>query len=93
MDEKYYDAASGSTIITLKESFLKKLSAGKHTITVLYTDGETEADFKVLASTDAAAESDVPDTGDEANFVLWTTLMAVSACAYLFLTKKRYAGK
>ena len=36
-----YTAKSGSTIITLKESYLETLKSGKHTVTVVFEDGET----------------------------------------------------
>lgn len=45
-----YTAKEGSTIITLASSFLEKLSAGRHTITVLFTDGDCSTDFELLAS-------------------------------------------
>ena len=45
-----YTAKEGSTIITLASSFLEKLSAGRHTITDLNTDGNCSTDFELLAS-------------------------------------------
>lgn len=45
-----YTAKEGSTIITLASSFLEKLGAGRHTITVLFTDGDCSTDFELLAS-------------------------------------------
>lgn len=39
VDSENYTAVSGSTIITWKAEYLNTLSAGKHTLTVLYTDG------------------------------------------------------
>ena len=71
--EKYYDAKSGSTVITLKQSFLKKLSTGKHTITVVYTDGEASGTFKILA------QSSTPATGDDSHIILWTAVLGISA--------------
>lgn len=49
IDVKYYTAESGSTIITLKNAFLDKLSVGTHSITVMYTDGEAKGNFKITA--------------------------------------------
>ena len=71
-----YTAKSGSTIITLKPEYLNTLSVGKHTLTVIYTDGETSGEFEILKKTETAA----PGTGDNANVVLWVTLMAAAAC-------------
>ena len=86
VDEKYYDAKSGSTIITLKKSFLKKLSTGKHTITVLYTDGETSGTFKIRS------KSDIPATGDDFNIMLSSSVCVVSfmALAALFLKSRKH---
>ncbi len=39
VDSKNYTVESGSTIITLKESYLKTLSIGNHTLRVEYNDG------------------------------------------------------
>ena len=88
--EKYYDAKSGSTIITLKQSYLKKLSTGEHTITVLYTDGEASGTFKILA------QSSTPATGDNTNIVLWTSIMCVGTLGLVVLlldNKRRRSAK
>ena len=88
--EKYYDAKSGSTIITLKASYLKKLSTSEHTITVLYTDGETSGTFKILAQSSTSA------TGDDSNIVLWGSVMGISALGIIVLLisqKRRKATK
>lgn len=47
VDESNYTAESGSTIINLNADYLNTLSVGTHTLTVLYTDGEAEAEFEV----------------------------------------------
>ena len=72
VDAKYYDAKSGSTIISLKESYLKQLSAGKHTITVHYSDGKTSGVFTIQL------DPTVPATGDESNIMLYGAVLAVS---------------
>lgn len=81
--QKHYTAKSGSTIITLKESYLKNLSDGKHTITVIYTDGETDGTFKI------EPKSTSPDTGDEMDLVLWSGAMAMSLAALMLLLAER----
>ena len=45
-----YTAVSGSTVITLKNSYLAGLSAGTHTLTVLYNDGECGTSFVIEAA-------------------------------------------
>lgn len=58
VDKAFYTAASGSTVITLKESYLATLAEGEHTITALYTDGKTSASFTV----DVPEETTEPTT-------------------------------
>lgn len=45
-----YTAASGSTIITLKKDYLSTLSVGKHTLTVVYSDGECGTELEIKAA-------------------------------------------
>ena len=42
-----YTAIPGSTLVTLKKDYLETLSVGKHTLTVVYTDGECTTEFEV----------------------------------------------
>ena len=55
-----YTAVSGSTIVTLKKDYLETLSVGKHTLTVVYTDGESTTEFQVKAA--SATEDTKPGT-------------------------------
>ena len=64
IDAKNYTAISGSTIVTLKNDYLKTLSAGKHKLTVLYTDGECSTDFEIKKT---ATEQTKPDESDKNN--------------------------
>jgi hypothetical protein len=79
VDAKHYEAKAGSTIITLKQSFLKTLSVGKHTITVLYTDGETSGTFEIQP------KPTNPATGDESHIVFWMSAMILSTAAFAAL--------
>lgn len=45
VDASNYDAKSGSTVVTLKENYLSALSAGDHTLTFVYSDGEISTNF------------------------------------------------
>lgn len=86
VDSKHYTAESGSTIITLKASYLDTLSTGKHTLTVVYTDGETSCEFNI------AAKSTTPATGDDSNIMLYGSMFTVSLAAIIVLllaSKKR----
>ena len=42
-----YTAVIGSTLVTLKKDYLETLSVGKHTLTVVYADGECTTEFEV----------------------------------------------
>ena len=42
-----YTAVSGSTVITLKKDYLSTLSVGKHTLTIVYNDGECSTEFEI----------------------------------------------
>lgn len=81
-----YTAESGSTIITLKNEFLDTLSVGKHTISVLYTDGEAAGEFTITAKPAAA-----PDTGDTANASVWmgTWIVSTILLAFVLESKRR----
>ena len=84
LDPANYTVTSGSTIITIKESYVKKLSAGTHTIRVYFKDGLfAEKSVEVL-----------PNTGDFGSNMLplyaGLMLAALLAAAFiLFAEKKR----
>ena len=88
------DAKRGSTIITISAETLKTLSAGKHTLTVLFDDADpVEVTFTIAAK---AAESTTPEkgtnTGDSNHPALWISLMALSLIgigAVIMFRKKR----
>ena len=86
-----YTSESGSTVLTLKPDYLNTLTAGQHTITVLYTDGEAQGTFTVAEkpteptdSTDPTDEDSAsPETGDNSHIVPWIILMLISGGAVL----------
>ena len=51
IDKSNYIAKEGSTIITLKASYLNTLSAGTHTVEILWTDGSASTTFTIKANT------------------------------------------
>ena len=64
-----YTAVSGSTVVTLKKDYLETLSVGKHTLTVIYEDGECTTEFQVKAAsatedTKPGAEQEKPGTDE-----------------------------
>ena len=64
-----YTANSGSTVITLKKDYLSTLSVGKHTLTVVYSDGEcsTEFEIKVAQNGGETGGNITPDEPSEGN--------------------------
>ncbi len=70
-----YTVKAGSTIFTIKASYLKKLSNGDHTVTAYYTNGYGQTTLTINGN---------PKTGDESNVVLWGLLM-VLALGILFV--------
>ena len=84
-----YTAKAGSTIITLKAEYLKTLEEGEHTITVIYTDGETEGTFYLNAKSDGTT---TPPTGDNSQLGMWIGMITVSTlamAAVLMLQRKK----
>lgn len=85
LDGKYYTVKKGSTVVTLKNSYLKKLEAGKYTITIDFEDGEATGAFRVREGLDGTN----PETGDSIG--IWFGLLGASAAAAaaLFLFRKK----
>ena len=71
VNSKYYTAAQG-TVVTLQAKFLQSLDQQKHTISLVFADGEAEGTFRVSAPAD---ESN-PKTGDSVH--LWAALLFIS---------------
>ena len=97
IDADKYTAASGSTVITLKKDYIGTLSVGKHSLTVVYSDGECSTEFKINAA--QSGGNITPDkpkpsqTGDNSNIMLWIALLLASGGAAIgitFVCKKRY---
>lgn len=62
VDASNYSAAAGSVVVTLNASYLEGLSAGDHTITALFDDGDSaSATFTVAAAGDKPAEDKPAD--------------------------------
>ena len=62
----HYEAKAGSTIVTLKPSYLASLAEGEHTVDIMWIDDSASTTFTVAANT-AVAQSEldsVPKTGE-----------------------------
>ncbi|MEG0095703.1 MAG: hypothetical protein RR670_06665 [Erysipelotrichaceae bacterium] len=84
--ESNYTLKSGSTILTLKSSYLDTLSVGKHILKFQYKDNvAAETDFTITAKTST------PNTGDTSNTMLCFGLMILSGCLAGYSLKKKKA--
>ena len=66
--DAHYEAKSGSTIVTLKPSYLASLAEGEHTVDIMWIDDSASTTFNVAANTAAAQPEldSVPKTGEGA---------------------------
>lgn len=95
LDEKDYTVREGSTVVTLKDSFVAKLSAGEYTIGVVSASGTATTTFTVEAK--APADPDTPGTGDGSHISLWIVAFLVGGglmtATGVYSKKKQRAGK
>ena len=92
VDSSSYTAAAGSTVITLKEAYLKTLKNGTYTVTAAFEGGYAETTLKVAVK---AAVSNSASTGNNSNAWLWIALMGILGTAGIALIreKKLFGGK
>lgn len=98
LTEDSYTSKSGSTIITLNDSYLKKLSLGEHTLKVVFTD-ENEAvtkftitdDIVIIDEVKPVGEIENPSTGD--NIIVDVSIGAISALGLLSIGIFTYRKK
>lgn len=98
VDADHYTVRAGSTIVTLKAEYLNALSTGKHTLTILYADGEAIGEFVILAQntdggdTENETTENGPVTGDgTASAALWCVFAFAGVLAVLcYGIKKQY---
>jgi hypothetical protein len=84
VDESFYDASEGSTVIALHADYLDTLTLGTHMFYMVFMDGYAGASFSV-----AEAElSTTPDTGDHAPVVLFAALALISALLLIAFWRK-----
>lgn len=101
IDEKNYTAIQGSTIVTLKNEYLKTLPEGKHEVTMVYKDGECSTNFEIKKTSGEISENSNaasaeekenqsesslnPKTGDN-NMILLVSLFLASFAGMLEIT-------
>ena len=78
-----YETANGSTILTLKASYLDTLSIGEHKLTFVYNDGYVDTTFKII-------ESENPKTND--NIIIYIAMLTFSLFGILgtYIYRKNY---
>ncbi|MBO5567556.1 MAG: hypothetical protein J6A79_01210 [Clostridia bacterium] len=90
-----YTVKEGSTIITLKSSYIQSLKSGGHNYTIVSASKQVDGSFNV---------SKAPKTGDGASMIVWIILLLLAAVAvalmFFFLQRsgklgggKRRSGK
>ena len=62
-----YEAKSGSTIVTLKSSYLDTLTAGTHSLEILWTDGSASTAFAIQQSESQKPDDDVMELNTNQN--------------------------
>ena len=62
-----YEAKSGSTIVTLKSSYLDTLTAGTHSLEILSTDGSASTAFAIQQSESQKPDDDVKELNTNQN--------------------------
>ena len=87
LDPSMYEVRSGSTIITLKPSYLESLSSGKHEIRMEFKSGTIQTYFTIKKGSD----SQTPETGQQTNLYMWIGLLAASALVLGFIGWKRHS--
>ena len=108
IDPANYTKVSGSTIITLKASYLETLSVGAHTVEFVYSDGTVQTGLTILKAdgtidpTDPTDPKDPtnptvpePNTGDNFSMLPWIIfcISAMGLIVLLFPTRKRRGYK
>ena len=78
-----YTAEEGATVVYLKAAYLKTLAAGKHTITILSTAGNTSMDFTI------GGKSSSPKTFD-AGVGIYAVTAVLSVTGMAWTAKKRH---
>jgi hypothetical protein len=88
IDPSNYTVTQGSTIITLKEEYLKTYAAGTYYFIAEFSDGTSEnIRLDVAAPSDSLPTTPTtpttPATGDSANLALWFSLSLAALCGLI----------
>lgn len=83
LDGSNYTVQEGSTIVTLKEDYISKLSVGKHTIEIVSESGAAKGTFTIIK------KSTSPTTSDTNHLLLWISLIGLSGIVGILFVKNR----
>ena len=93
LDPSHYTVKEGSTIVTLKTSYLDTLSLGTHTLSIVSKTGTATTTFTIL---NPDGNPQIPPTGDRNHIALWMGLLAtcgILLTAGLWYNRKRKSNK
>lgn len=62
-----YEAKAGSTVVTLKSSYLETLNSGKHTVTFVYINGEVSTQIEIKGTSKPSSEPSNPQNAQIPN--------------------------
>lgn len=93
LDVSNYTVKEGSTIVTLKTSYLETLSVGKHTLAIVSDTGTATTEFTIKAAVTDDTQS--PQTGDDSNIALWIAVLLAAGTALtgtaVYSRKRKYS--
>ncbi len=84
IDEDNHEDSAGSVIVTLLSDYLDSISTGNHTLTIVYENGEVEANFTVEDNPDTLDSVKVATTG-----LLGSVIVLFAVASYGILAKRR----
>lgn len=94
-----YLLKEGSIIIILKSDYIKSLDAGKHTLSIISTNGSADTEFTVAKNEDTTVVEDKkitnelkdnPKTGDNFNLFLIYSMLSLITISGVIIKKKFY---
>ena len=94
LDASNYTVKEGSTIVTLKTSYLETLSVGKHTLAIVSETGTATTEFTIKAAA-VTDDTQSPQTGDDSNIALWIAVLLAAGTALtgtaVYSRKRKYS--
>ena len=94
LDVSNYTVKEGSTIVTLKTSYLETLSVGKHTLAIVSETGTATTEFTIKAAA-VTDDTQSPQTGDDSNIALWIAVLLAAGTALtgtaVYSRKRKYS--